>query len=181
MRVPVDRGKVIWLNGAFGVGKTTVARSLAANIPQALVFDPEKLGTVIEDVVPPRLRPTGDFQDVVSWRALTRTAVQSLVEEYARPLIVPMTLVDPRYFDEIVGELRRAGICLHHFALLASPKTIRRRLLMRLNSPAGTWWALRQVDRCATALQSPAFDLRLPTEGVPVATLMARIRRDVGL
>ena len=46
-------GCVIWLNGAFGVGKTTVARALAAELPDALVVDPEDIGRMLRKVVPP--------------------------------------------------------------------------------------------------------------------------------
>ena len=32
-------GYVVWLNGAFGVGKTTVGRALAAGLPDARIVD----------------------------------------------------------------------------------------------------------------------------------------------
>ena len=40
-------GYVIWLNGAFGVGKTTVARALASRLPDALILDPEDIGRML--------------------------------------------------------------------------------------------------------------------------------------
>src|SRR5690348_7546872 len=43
---------VIWINGAFGVGKTTVARALHERWPDAVVFDPEQLGFVLRRIVP---------------------------------------------------------------------------------------------------------------------------------
>ena len=47
-------------------------------------------------------------------------------------MIVPMTLVDANYFDEVVGGLRDEGIDVRHFALTASVEVIHRRLRSRL-------------------------------------------------
>jgi len=35
---------IIWLNGAFGAGKTTAAAELAGTMPSARLFDPEMVG-----------------------------------------------------------------------------------------------------------------------------------------
>ncbi len=168
-------GCVIWLNGAFGTGKTTVARALAAELPDALVVDPEDIGRMLRKVVPAALR-TADFQDIPSWRRLTVATVESLLRDHPGPLIVPMTVVDPVYFDETVGRLRRSGVTVHHFVLVASPRTIRRRLLGRLSPPWATWWALRRVERCTSALRSPLFTTHVDTDGQSVPDIVATIR-----
>ncbi|MEE3922370.1 hypothetical protein V2I01_41005 [Micromonospora sp. BRA006-A] len=38
---------IVWLNGAFGVGKTTTARLLTNALPDARLFDPEFLGSML--------------------------------------------------------------------------------------------------------------------------------------
>jgi deoxyadenosine/deoxycytidine kinase len=58
---------IIWLNGAFGSGKTTLTGELHRRLPDAVVFDPEDVGYVLTQAVP---APTGDFQDLPSWRHL---------------------------------------------------------------------------------------------------------------
>jgi hypothetical protein len=35
---------IIWLNGAFGSGKTTLTRELHRRLPDAVIFDPEYVG-----------------------------------------------------------------------------------------------------------------------------------------
>lgn len=172
-----DAPPVIWLNGAFGAGKTTIARALAAQVPEALLLDPEGLGMLLREVVPPALRPSGDFQDLPLWRRLTRATLDGLLADYGRPLIVPMTLARADYFEETVGALRRSGTRVHHFTLLASRATLRRRLLLRPAWPGSTLWALGQVERCVAALQAPLFGEHLATDGVSIDALVATIRR----
>ena len=171
-------GCVVWLNGAFGVGKTTVARALASRLPDALILDPEDIGRMLRKIVPEALR-TSDFQDIPSWRRLTVATIESLLRDQPGPLVVPMTVVDPVYFDETVGRLRRVGITVHHFTLVAGPKTIRRRVLWRLSAPWDTWWALRRVQHCTRALRSPLFATHVDTENRSVADIAASITGDV--
>lgn len=85
---------LVWIDGAFGVGKTTVAKALARRWPAALTFDPEQLGFMLRRIVPPDLR-TRDFQDMQLWRQLVRQTAAGLIEHYERPLIVPMALPAP--------------------------------------------------------------------------------------
>ena len=39
---------IVWVNGAFGVGKTTVAGELVSLLPRARVYDPEPLGWLLQ-------------------------------------------------------------------------------------------------------------------------------------
>jgi predicted kinase len=65
---------VLLLNGAFGVGKSTVARELAAVIPRARVFDPERIGWWLRRLpawFPGSAAALCDYQDSVLWRRMT--------------------------------------------------------------------------------------------------------------
>lgn len=147
---------VIWLNGAFGVGKTSVARLLTRRLGRTTLLDPEKLGFVLQRL-PGRAR--GDFQHMASWRRGTVNAIR-LASKVCHHLVVPMTLVDPAYFDEILGSLRSRED-VRHFTLVASPETIRARLVARGSSG----WAIEQIERCTSALVEPAFERHVCTEG----------------
>lgn len=35
---------IIWINGPFGAGKTTLAERLRDRRPKSLIFDPEEIG-----------------------------------------------------------------------------------------------------------------------------------------
>ena len=166
---------VIWINGAFGAGKTTVAKTLARQCKGSLEFDPEQIGFMLRLAIPAECR-TADFQDLPLWRELTVRTIAGLLTQCGRPLIVPMTLVNPGYFDEIMGGLRAAGIEVRHFALLASRKTLRMRLFKRWELPSSKIWAMAQADRCIAALASPRFAVHITTDGRTAREVAAEIR-----
>lgn len=59
---------IIWLNGAFGAGKTATATELLPLVPNTRLFDPETVGYMLR----PHLtdHPVSDFQDWPPWRPL---------------------------------------------------------------------------------------------------------------
>jgi predicted kinase len=163
---------LIWIDGAFGVGKTTVAKALARRWPAALSFDPEQLGFLLRRSGPPDLR-TRDFQEMPLWRQLVRQTAAGLIEHYGRPLIVPMALPDPRCRDEIVGELQRSGLDVRHFLLLASESTLRRRLFWRWSLPASRRWARAQIGRSPRPACPPDLATCLQTDRRRVRDIVA--------
>jgi chloramphenicol 3-O-phosphotransferase len=169
---------VIWINGAFGAGKTSIARRIAVLRPDALLFDPEQIGFLLRRLLP--LEGIADFQDRPLWRALTVRLITEAEATAIGPVIVPMTLVNRGYFDEVVGGLRRSGVALHHFTLTASPAILRRRLRRRLAWPASRRWALARVEPCAAALADPIFAVQVDTEGRKVAEIAADILARAG-
>ncbi|WP_261664329.1 ATP-binding protein [Deinococcus sp. Marseille-Q6407] len=156
---------VLWINGPFGVGKTQAAYALYAlafRLPGAFVCDPEQLGFGIQRMTPPELR--GDFQDTALWRSGTRDLLARSALHSNRFIIVPMTLVNPDYFDDIVGGLRRAGIEVRHAALLASRETLLRRL--RSRGEGASSWGAEQIDRCLHGLAALDSADHLATDGL---------------
>lgn len=147
---------IIWVNGPFGAGKTTLVEELSKRLDTAMTVDPELLGFVLRRMVPPP--PTGDFQDLPIWRKLTVRTLQEIRREYDRPLLVPMTLVVPNYLDEIFGSLRMAGEEIRHFFLSLDAALLRTRIENQIMVPddperdAGVrQQRLDQVERCLAA------------------------------
>jgi cytidylate kinase len=65
---------IVMVNGPFGVGKTTVAQALCAATPNAMLYDPEIVGTALRYVtagVVSQAEQTDDFQDIALWPSLT--------------------------------------------------------------------------------------------------------------
>ena len=46
---------IIWINGAFGSGKTTCANILQKQLPNAFLYDPEQAGFFIRNQLPESL------------------------------------------------------------------------------------------------------------------------------
>ncbi len=68
---------IIWLNGAFGAGKTTAACELHRRLPDSFVYDPENIGYFLRKNTPPQCgRP--DFQDIPLWRGFNYEALKLL-------------------------------------------------------------------------------------------------------
>ncbi|MGE5654157.1 MAG: AAA family ATPase, partial [Bacillota bacterium] len=139
---------IIWINGAFGAGKTTTAFELCRRLPNSFVYDPENVGYFIRKNSP-RLFSAGDFQDIPLWRETNYKMLKMIAGQYDGTIIAPMTLVNPHYFDEIIGALRRDGIDVQHYILYASRETLLKRLRLRSIRMLGSEsFALRSIDRC---------------------------------
>lgn len=137
---------IIWINGSFGVGKTTVAEKLKEKIDKSIIYDPEKIGMFLSDTLSTK---ENDFQDYKLWRTINYEMLKNLYPEFEM-IIVPMTITNLQYYDEIVGRLERDGINIKQFILTASKENIISRLNGRGNS---TKWAYKQVDRCYTTFK----------------------------
>ena len=137
---------IIWINGSFGVGKTTVAEKLKEKIDKSIIYDPEKIGMFLSNTLPTK---EDDFQDYELWRTINYEMLKNLYTEF-EVIIVPMTITNLQYYNEIVGRLERDGINIKHFILIASKENIISRLNARGNS---TEWANMQVDRCDKAFK----------------------------
>lgn len=166
---------VVWINGAFGVGKTAVADELVRLLPNAILFDPESLGALLREVVP-TAEQTDDFQDIPAWRELTRTAVTSLARTRAGAVVVPMTLVDEGYFGEVVGGIRGDGVRLVHVSLVAPPDVVTARLRARSGNEQ---WALERVECCVSALAGERFAEHVDATGASPRELALRVRARV--
>lgn len=137
---------IIWINGSFGVGKTTVAEKLKEKIDKSIIYDPEKIGMFLSNTLPTK---EDDFQDYKLWRTINYEMLKNLYTEF-EVIIVPMTITNLHYYDEILGRLERNGINIKHFILVASKENVISRLNARGNS---TEWAYMQVDRCDKAFK----------------------------
>ena len=145
---------IVWINGGFGSGKSTLTQQLTARRPDAIVFDPEYVGYMLRQFVPV---PTGDFQDLASWREIVAASVLSVHRHHAELLIVAMTLVNERYYREIIGHVRQEQTELLHVFLDVPADELRRRIEQRVESgdaeqdAKARAFAIDKIDECVTA------------------------------
>ncbi|GAA0463365.1 AAA family ATPase [Streptomyces stramineus] len=182
---------LLWINGPFGGGKTQTAHEIRRRLPGSVVCDPEHIGFGLRRTLPSSLR--GDFQDLPAWRQGVYEVLDLALSRYEGTVIVPMTVVEPVYFHEIVGRLRERGHDVRHFALLARRETVLRRLRERgighaarvlsgADAPRrGESFAVAKLDLCLDRLRGPEFAEHLWTDRLTVARVADRIAGSAGL
>ncbi|MES3696190.1 adenylyl-sulfate kinase [Mammaliicoccus sciuri] len=99
---------IIWLNGAFGSGKTTAAFELNKRLSKSFVYDPENLGSFIRHNIPKNLHKD-NFQDHDQWRYFNYDLLKYIAESYDGIIIVPMTIINIEYYQEIIERLKKMG------------------------------------------------------------------------
>ncbi|MFF9479364.1 AAA family ATPase [Streptomyces sp. NPDC014733] len=182
---------LLWLNGPFGGGKTQTAFEIRRRLPGSVVCDPEEVGFGLHRMTPPGVR--GDFQDFPAWRQGVFEVLDLALSRHPGPVIAPMTVVEPAYFDETVGRLRERGHDVRHFALLAERETVLRRLAERGVGQALRFvigkerqllresFAVRKLDLCLERLQGPEFAEHVRTDWITVPQVADRVAASAGL
>ena len=175
---------IIWINGGFGAGKTTLAEELHRRLPAAVVYDPEDVGLMLWKWTP----RNGDFQHLPSWRELVVATALSLRRHHADTLIVPMSLIRDAYRAEILGGLADAGEEVVHVFLEADAGVLRARLNARVTHPDRDWdqaareFGMTGVDEMvAAAASQPGGTLLLRSDKLTPAELADEVLARAGL
>lgn len=116
---------ILWINGAFGVGKTTTANLMMKRLDGAKVFDPEHVGYLLMSFVE---SPTGDFQDLPLWRHLVIQTMTGLAQQHPQTWVAPMSLINAAYRTEIFDGIRAAGVDLREVILTVPEQQLRDRI-----------------------------------------------------
>ncbi|MER8045876.1 NUDIX domain-containing protein [Streptomyces sp. NPDC094032] len=127
---------IVWINGAFGAGKSSTARELVDLIPNSTLYDPELIGGGLSLLLPQkRLAEVDDFQDLGIWRRLVVDTAAALLAEVGGVLVVPMTLLRQEYRDEIFGALAARRVEVRHVVLTPGETILRHRIDTRNEHP----------------------------------------------
>jgi hypothetical protein len=120
---------IVWLNGTHGAGKTTTSALVQPLLPDARVFDAEKVGETLMDIRPALPGPgTDNFQHWAPWRPLVVETARRVLDYAGGTLVMPMTVLVEQYWREISRGLARHSIPVRHFVLHADQETLRRRI-----------------------------------------------------
>ncbi|MCC7089826.1 MAG: ATP-binding protein [Chloroflexi bacterium] len=169
---------IVFLNGPFGVGKSTTARILATLLPQAVHYNPEHIGAGLRMAFGPLYRVT-DYQDVAAWRRLVPVGARLCRLRY-RTVVMPMTVWRRDYLDELVERLQCVDDDLRLFQLTAPADEVRRRVLGRADAREGHDWWWSHLESGLAMARDPAFGETVDTAGLSplqvASTIAARIR-----
>lgn len=180
---------LLWINGPFGGGKTHVASEIEHRVPGTWVADPELVGFGLHGMLPRELR--ADFQDLPSWRTGVVEALDTALRQSAGLVVAPQTLVNERYFEEILGGLRNKGHDVQHVTLMARPETVLRRLHDRgfgkiasrlgVDPLAREAFAVERLEPYLDKLQHPRFAEHLWTDDLTLGEVAEKVAATCGL
>lgn len=143
-----QRPRVVWINGAFGAGKTTTAELLARRWPDHRIFDPEMVGFMLRHLMD---EDVADFQDWPAWRQLVASTAVALVAQRGLSLICPMTLLVEEYARAIWEAVDAAGLHQERVVLDVSPTTLQARIRNDGVEAGAVQWRLEHAPRYMAA------------------------------
>ena len=168
---------IIWLNGAFGSGKTQTAYELHRRLRNSYVYDPENIGFFIRDNIPGGIKKS-DFQDYPMWREFNVKMIDYISENYNGHIIVPMTITNKQYYNEIIQSLSENHQIMH-FILYASKKTLLKRLASRFEGKSS--WGAQQIDRCLSVFDKDIPGTKIDTDNLNIYQVVEKVAAAAGL
>jgi hypothetical protein len=165
---------IILLNGAFGIGKTAVARALVARLPRSILFDPEKIGGSLQLAARLIGREVDDFQNLHSWRTLTIVGLRA-ARSLSHTLIVPMAFSELPYLNEVRAGAEKFDRSVYHFCLVAPLTVVQQRLQSRGADPVSNAWEYRRAAECCSAHEDDRFSYHIDAVSGTPAELAAQI------
>ena len=143
----------VWVNGPFGIGKSSAADELARARPGCRHFDAEQVGSMLTanlaDI------PLRDFQDLPSWRRLVPIVAGEVAAFTGQSLVIVQTVLDEECWRQLSAGLRSQQLDVVHVVLDAPAATVRWRIddddVVRakiaagLLDPHGVQWRLDHI------------------------------------
>ena len=118
--------RIVWLNGAFGVGKSTTALHMLALDPTWHLFDPEWVGYMLRANL--HGFEEADFQDYPAWRTLVPRVAHEVATHTGRDLLAVQTVLNRDHWRQLRSGLSALGLRSVHVLLDAEPEAIRMRI-----------------------------------------------------
>lgn len=134
---------IIWLNGPFGVGKTTTARGMIEQDPSLRLFDPEWVGYMLEANLGDR--DIQDFQDLDAWRRLVPMVAHEVIELTGQRLLAVQSVLVEDYWLELRRGLTALGHSVLHVVLDADGDVLRQRVDTDVVEHGAAQWRIDHI------------------------------------
>lgn len=163
---------IIWISGAYGVGKSTLADALVNRIDNAMVFDAEEVGNAVRGNYPNE--PYGAiFEDYPLWCEFNYALLKDIHSNFNKHILVPMTLVRQNSYDKIIGRLIKDGIDTRFIILEATHENIHNRILARGEDE--DCWCMRNIDMASVGSKSVSGGYHIHTDNKTVEELTEEV------
>src|SRR4051812_38493725 len=117
---------LVWVNGAFGVGKSRATQLATASDTRWRLFDPETVGYMLR--VNLADLAGDDFQDFKAWRTLVPAVAHAVMEQTGDDLVAVQTVLNESYWRELREGLSDRGITVKHIVLDADAEALTSRI-----------------------------------------------------
>lgn len=152
---------IYWLNGAYGVGKTTVAKRLLLLLRNAHLFDPELVGDGIRDNYPEGLF-CETYEEYPIWLETNYRLLKDLYERYDGDVVAPMTLLREASYTAVIQRLMGEGVPVKYIFLDCDEATLRHRLV-DLGREKPDSWCVRHIPACLAAQAAETHAVHIDT------------------
>lgn len=153
---------IVWINGPYGIGKSTVAKELHQMHSNSYIFDAESVGNAVRDNLPQKLFNGYIFENYDLWFEMIVKLLISINQSYQGDVYIPMTLVYQNSFHKIEEPLKEKGIQIKHILLQAKYETIHDRILARGEEEG--CWCMNHIDLCINQQKDFSDAMRIPAD-----------------
>ena len=171
---------IIWINGSYGSGKTQTAYELQRRLDNSYVYDPENIGYFLDKNLPTEFSKIkqGNFQNYELWRKFNYEMIFYIASNYDGILIIPMTIINKQYYDEIIGNLEKT-FDVKHFILSIDKETNLKRLAKRFDNKNP--WFIEQIELSEKAFEKDIPGIKLKTDNLSISLVAELIAKHANL
>lgn len=160
---------IYWINGAYGVGKTTLAEYLHDNNPNSFIFDAECVGNAVRDNLPPKLFKGYIFEEYDLWFDTIIKLLLEITSKFDGDIYISMTLVYSDSFKKIKTALVEKDVKIKHILLVSNYQTIHDRILKR--GEEENCWCIQNIDLCLNNQKNFSDVIRLESISKDIESL----------
>jgi hypothetical protein len=135
---------LLWLNGTFGVGKTTTAREIVDRATGWRLFDPEWVGFMLRANLSDQ--QFDDFQELPPWRALVPRVAKEIGQLTGEELVAVQTVLVEDFWLELRSGFDELGLDLFHVVLDVEDGALRDRIAQDTVEDSAKDWRLSRIE-----------------------------------
>lgn len=166
---------VVWINGAYGVGKSTLAKKLHERKAHSFIFDAEAVGNAVRDNLPKELYSGAVFEAYPLWFVFCTELLRNISAGFDGDIFVPMTLVCKGSFERIAKPLAESGVAVKHILLVSTHEIVHDRILARGEDE--DCWCMENIDLCLKNQREFDGVIRIESTGKTVDELADEVLR----
>ncbi len=139
-----ENNLICWVNGTFGVGKTTTATAIVERQPRFRLFDPEIVGYMLQAQL--KGVEFDDFQELGAWRRLVPLVAAEVAETTGQGLVAVQTVLSEHYWKELHSAIVDRGFQVFHIVLDCGPDALKARILADEAERSAEGWRLDHIE-----------------------------------